>query len=270
MQIDTTRELDVKDRREYVFAVDLEVTEHFAEVVAANLPIDPHRNRDDGSHLYITTLYFDSRDHAIARACENRSDNIKLRAREYHDRGGDLSGLPEPMLWFEVKARTGARTRKLRLSVPTVDASTMLREGAVDSWLLQLHEDDNEADNEAMLREIIELSSKAIGPLQPDCLAHYRRRAWQDPTGATRVTLDTELSFHRARSEFFTSYTTLADVLQDPVLRVEHGVIEIKLRGECPAWLHEVLSSINIELGPNTNIQYSKFLAASAAVAAGI
>jgi hypothetical protein len=258
---------DVSERREYVFPVALELTEKFAAGVSANLAFDPHRNRKDGSHLYITTLYFDSSDHAIARACENQLDNIKLRAREYHDRGAGLDTGPEPLLWLEVKARTGARTRKLRLSVPTGEVGGLLREGAVDSWLLHLHEHDALAANEAMLRELVELCGEAEGPLRPACIAHYRRRAWQDASGSTRVTLDTELTFYRARPEFFTHYTTLSEALDQPVLQAEHGVIEIKLRGECPDWLDELLTPLGIELGPNTNIQYSKFLAASAAVA---
>jgi hypothetical protein len=80
------------------------------------------------------------------------------------------------------------------------------------------------------------------------------------------VTLDTELAFYRASVDVFHQLGSLRDLIKHrtPVLRADHCVIEIKLAGEQPEWLSELVAASKLEL--SSAKPFSKFLAASRAV----
>jgi hypothetical protein len=262
---------EVYERREYVYAVGPELGERFADAVSEHLRVDVYRPQlgvSAPAH-YVTTLYFDSARREIARACESGVDNVKLRAREYCDRSDEHGVWREPLLWLEVKARTGARTRKLRFGIPKGDVPPLLTRGLITPRMIEQQRARWDASAEALLAEIAVLCSKTKGPLRPDCLAHYRRWAWQDEAGDTRVTLDTELAFCRPPPALFRDITSLGEaVAGSQVIQAEEAIIEIKLRGECPAWLRELLRETGLEPAVSDGVPYSKFLAASRAVAA--
>jgi SPX domain protein involved in polyphosphate accumulation len=258
------------ERREYVYTVNTEAAAPFAAGVARQLAPDPHNCHTDDADTahYITTLYFDSANHDIARACASGEDNIKLRAREYSDRTVENQSTTEPMLWFEVKARDGASTRKLRLPIQTAEVGAFLEDGLVTERVVERQRGRWGHSAEQLFEDISKLCSRTAGPLRPDCVAHYRRSAWQGQAGSTRVTLDTELAFYRPPAAAFSQGSSLSDLIKrkTPVLRADHCVIEIKLAGEQPEWLTELIAATTLERERSSNKTFSKFLAASRAV----
>jgi SPX domain protein involved in polyphosphate accumulation len=259
------------ERREYVYTASAEAAEPFAAGVARHLALDPHniQARDADAAHYVTSLYFDSANHDIAHACARHDHNVKLRAREYFDRTIEDEITTEPLLWFEVKARVGASTRKLRFPIPTAEVGGFLEDGLITERMIELQRERWGRSAEQLFEEIAKLFSHTAGPLRPDCIAHYRRRAWQDQDGSTRVTLDTELAFYRPPVTVFSQFGSLSDLIKCnvPVVRANHCVIEIKLAGEQPEWLTALIAASKLEREDYPAQTFSKFLAASQAVA---
>jgi hypothetical protein len=252
-------------RAEHVFFLDDEEAHAFIDCVAAHLDVDSFHRREvewgEPPAHYVTTLYFDSDTQDIARACECGTDGIRLRAREYCDQLAEQVMRREPLLWLEVKTRTGARTRKIRFAIPSEEVHTVLCDGVI-SEQLRFPSRAWGQSTEAVLHEITQLCMHT-GPLKPDCMARYRRRAWQDACETLRVTLDTELAFFRPHW----SGTSLADAIAEPPsAQLSHGLVEIKARGEHPTWLRDLIVAAGLEPAYDGGHVFSKFVAASHAV----
>lgn len=218
---------------------------------------------DPAAH-YVTTLYFDSPLRDVASACEAGGDNIRLRTREYHDRRG--AGVHhEPLVWIEIKARTGDRTRKRRFALAIDEAGTLLGEGVITPRL-PIFQRAQASHSATVLSEIVELGARIRGPLGPDCVVQYRRRAWQDDEERLRITLDTELAYHRAPAQPFTNGRPLAERLGPACARLPHALVEIKLRREVPPWLDSLVDSLALAPAFAGKHEFSKFVAASRAV----
>lgn len=225
---------------------------------------------------YVTTLYFDTQSREIAQACEHGDVNVKVRAREYYDEHPDLTELAtsradvvrhDPHVWLEVKTRTGATTRKVRFALPTREVSAFLSEGVISEATLARQRATWGESADEVFRELGELCTQTAEPLQPDCLAHYRRRAWQDPAAALRITLDTRLRFYRPPPDMFSELQSLRDaVAGPPVAQLSSYLVEIKLRSEEPQWLRRLMVEARLEPGRLGDRPFSKFLAASRAV----
>jgi hypothetical protein len=258
-------------RSEQVFFLATEREQAFIEGVAARLEADWF-HRSDAQQIeppahYITTLYFDSITHEIARACEAGIEDVRLRAREYCDQLPEQLPRREPLLWLEVKTRNGPSTRKIRFAIPSHEIETALGDG-VASERLYFHSRSRPwgQSAEAVLREIAQLSTNA-GPLEPDCMSHYRRRAWQDTCETLRITLDTELAFYRAPTNLVWCDTALSDAIAEPpVTQLRHSLVEIKSRGVPPDWLLELMIEVGLEPAYEGQRAFSKFVAASHAV----
>lgn len=258
-------------RCEQKFFLATERVQAFVDGVAAQLEADWfHRSeaeQDEPLAHYITTLYFDSDTHVLARACEAGNEDVRLRAREYCDQLPEQGLRREPLLWLEVKTRKGPSTRKVRFAIPSHEVQTALGDGVISERLYfqnQTHEWGQSA--EMVLHEIAQLCMYT-GPLKPDCMSHYRRRAWQDTSETLRITLDTELAFYRAPTNLLWSDTTLADAIaQPPVAQLRNSLIEIKARGEQPAWLRELMNEVGLDPAREGKRGFSKFVAASNAV----
>jgi SPX domain protein involved in polyphosphate accumulation len=260
-----------EERSEQVYFLRTESTERFIERVSAHLAVDSFgRTESDASESpahYITTLYFDSDTQEIARACEGGNEGVRLRAREYADHLPEQGIRREPLLWLEVKTRNGASTRKVRFAIPSHEVQTVLSDGVISERMLHFESRAWGQPAEAVLREIAELCMNTAGPLKPDCMAHYRRQAWQDTDETLRITLDTELAFHRPPANLFQGGLALAETIAEPpVARLLHSLVEIKTRGEQPDWLRNLIAEVGLDPaheGPGT---FSKFVAASHAV----
>lgn len=267
--LDSTGTFD--ERSEHVYFLGAESTQTFVDSVGAHLAVDSfHRNESDPTEApahYITTLYFDSDTQEIARACEGGIRGVRLRAREYYDHVPEQGIRREPLLWLEVKTRDGTSTRKVRCAIPSHDVKTVLNDGVITERTLHFESHAWGQSAEAVLREIAELCMNTAGPLKPDCMAHYRRRAWQSADETLRITLDTDLAFHRPPANPFQGGLTLADAIAEPpVARLCHSLVEIKARGEQPGWLRNLIAEVGLQPaleGPGT---FSKFVAASHAV----
>jgi hypothetical protein len=256
-----------EERSEHVYFLRAESTQTFVEGVGAHLDVSFFANHalDELPAHYITTLYFDTDTQEIARACEGGTEGVRVRAREYYDRLPEQGIRREPLLWLEVKTRSGAVTRKLRFAIPSHEVDAVLRDGMITE-MLNLDARVWGPSAAAVLHEIGQLCMHAAGPLEPDCVAHYRRQAWEDADGTLRITLDTELAFHRPPAHPFQGGRMLAEALGEPVARLGHTLIEIKSRREPPAWLRNLIAQVGLEPaleGPGT---FSKFVAASHAV----
>ena len=196
-----------EERTEQVFFLRAESTQLFIDRVGARLNVDSHylddSDPDERPAHYITTLYFDSDTREIARACEGGARGVRLRAREYSARSPEQGIRREPVLWLEVKTRDGSSTRKVRCAIPSHEVPRVLSDGVISEQTLHFESYARGQSAEAVLREIAELCVRTAGPLRPDCMAHYRRRAWQDADETLRITLDTELAFHRPSADPF-------------------------------------------------------------------
>jgi SPX domain protein involved in polyphosphate accumulation len=216
---------------------------------------------------YVTTLYFDSSTREILRACERGAAGVRLRAREYYDCDPKLGIRREPLLWLEVKASSGSSTRKTRFAIPSSEIHAFLSDGVITKRMLMLQRPTWGRSAEAVIQEIAELCTKTAGPLRPDCLAHYRRRAWQDVGETMRITLDTELSFHRPPPNLFRGGSTLSDaVAGTPAGVLRYNLVEIKLRRDQPTWLRQLILDLGLEPALDGRRVFSKFVAASRAV----
>lgn len=258
-------------RSEQVFFLAAEREKTFVDGVAARLKADWfHRSEAQQSEPlahYITTLYFDSATHELARACEAGTEDVRLRAREYCDQLPEQGICREPLLWLEIKTRKGPSTRKIRFAIPSHEVQTALGDGVISERLyFQSLARGWGPSAEAVLHEIAQLCTN-IGPLRPDCMSHYRRRAWQDSNETLRITLDTELAFHRAPTKRLWSDTTLADAIAlPPVAALRHSLVEVKARGEQPTWLRELVNEVGLDPAREGKRTFSKFVTASHAV----
>jgi SPX domain protein involved in polyphosphate accumulation len=260
-----------EERSEHVYLLRAESTQAFIDAVSAHLDIDSFgRSESDPSEPpahYITTLYFDSDTQEMARACEGGTEGVRLRAREYYDRLPEQGIRREPLLWLEVKTRSGTSTRKVRFAIPSHEVQAVLSDGVITERMLHFESHAWGESAEAVLREIVELSMHTAGPLKPDCMAHYRRQAWQDADETLRITLDTELAFHRPPANPFQGGLTLAEAMAEPpVARLRHSLVEIKARGEQPDWLRNLIAEVGLEPALEGLGAFSKFVAASHAV----
>lgn len=252
-----------QDRLEYVYALPLEHAEAFAEGVGAQLPLDPYYQIWDELRpkRFVSTLYFDTPDQEIAAACADGSENIKLRAREYYAPADDSGVYHEPELWLEIKRREGARTKKLRCNILVRELGELLEDGVMTHEAVASRLNRWGEPGDRVLAEILTLLRRIDGPLRPNCIAHYRRRAWQDAQSEARVTIDTELSVYPPLdpSRYSGWGASLIEVVvgTEPLHELEHAIVEAKIEGPQPAWLEALL----VEATPRTD--FSKFLVAS-------
>lgn len=216
---------------------------------------------------YVTTLYFDSNAGEIVHACQRGVAGVRLRAREYYDCDPKLGIRREPLLWLEVKASSGSSTRKTRFAIPSTEIHAFLSDGVITRRMLMMQRRTWGRSADAVIHEIAELCTQTAGPLRPDCMAHYRRRAWQDVGETMRITLDTELAFHRPPANLFRDGLTLSDaVVGEPVGQLGYNLVEIKLRRDQPAWLRQLILDVGLEPALDAGRAFSKFVAASHAV----
>jgi hypothetical protein len=231
----------------------------------------PGANKLPEARHHVTTVYFDTPGRDVYRTAAASTDNTKLRAKEYYDLHPDLTELAtdprelvrySPLLWLELKHREGTRTRKHRIGIPKREVPNFFASGVVTSEMLRIQKETNGAGAESAIKELQEFCSRFQEPLRADCLASYRRSAWQDEEGMLRVTIDRSLSYFAPPADLWTrSHALVSETLGEPRASFAHCVVEVKMRGEPPAWLAEILTHSGAR-----EERYSKFLSASRAV----
>ncbi|HEX6245751.1 MAG TPA: VTC domain-containing protein [Polyangiales bacterium] len=262
------------DREEIKFVI--EPSRAPALVRALHRELTAHRFRGEGANVlpdaqhFTTTVYFDTPTRALYRAaCENPGNHGKLRAREYYDLHSSLAELatsPEqivrhqPWLFFELKRRAEARTFKHRVRLLKTEIEECFRQCRFDHARLDGSDPAEMADRVALEAFCAEIRE----PLAPSCVVNYRRLAFQDQLGALRVTLDLNVAYYRPLTVAWQSPGALLRTnLGAPVGGLRGCLLEVKLRGEAPAWLTRALDG-----AAGRREAFSKFSAASAAVLA--
>jgi len=262
------------EREEVKFLLRREQIQPFATAMAAHLP--HHRFTGEGANPlprprhFVTTIYFDTASrHQYRAALANSGWNVKLRAKEYYDLHPSLAELAtdprqivkfQPVLWLELKFKDGARTAKRRIAIPKAQIPGFLAQGAITSEMLALLREAG--GDEAVLREIAATCARYDEPFRADCLVNYRRMPWQDADGRLRVTLDVGLELYAPPADLWQRDRALVrETLGAPRGRIDHGIVEIKARGEHPRWLTDLLHDMGAE-----RERWSKFEQASAAV----
>jgi len=246
--------------------LDQELPSHrFTGEDANSLP-DPHH--------FVTTVYFDTATRAQYHAAVTHVDrNVKVRGKEYYDVHPSLAEVAtdpsallhyQPWLWFELKRREGKKTFKQRVRLPKREVPQFFRRSmapsALDSAARVAEPDEVTSGRSLALFE--QFCRELEEPLIASCIVNYRRLSWQSDDGALRVTLDLNLAFWKPLAELWTLEEPLTpSVLGAPSARLDRAVLEVKSRGEPPAWLERALG--RTAAAPS---RFSKFVAASRAV----
>ena len=257
-----------RDRRELKFTLSELHAAEFASQVSARIP--KHRfsgrgaNRLPRARHYVTTVYFDTPARDLYRAVREDADNLKIRAREYYDLHPELMELAtdprdvvrySPVLWIEIKGKRDGRTYKRRIGIPKGDLSPFFERGEVSQAMREIQraahahrpsspeplEDETlqlTAASEDVIGELLSLRERFCEPLRASCLVNYRRTAFEDATGSLRVTFDQRVACFPASESLWQSEKPLVrEALGAPVHEQRGYILEVKTRGELPAWL---------------------------------
>jgi hypothetical protein len=262
-----------QSRTELKYKLDTARAASFAAKVQAHLPV--HRFVGEGANKlprarhYTTTVYFDTPSFALYRAVLANESSLKVRAREYYDVHPELMELAtdsaqvvrySPVLWVEIKRKVDGRTRKRRLGIPKREVTAFFEDGTVSDATHKLQR-ETPGDND-VISELLALRAQLSEPLRASCVVNYRRSAWEDLTGSLRVTIDQRLACFAPQPSLFSDAAPMVrERLGAPRYEDTQCVIEIKTRGEQPAWLDAALA----ESGAQAS-SFSKFALASRAM----
>lgn len=230
-------------------------------------------NRLPDPHHYVTTVYFDTATRAQYRSAVTHVDrNVKVRGKEYYDVHPSLAEVAtdptallhyQPWLWFELKRREGKKTFKHRVRLPKRDVPQFFRRTMSAEALrsaAQVTGDEVPSNRSLVLFE--QFCRELDEPLEASCIVNYRRLSWQSDDGALRVTLDLNLAFWKPPRQLWSLEEPLTpSLLGKPSARLDRAVLEVKSRGEPPAWLDRALARSAAD--PS---RFSKFVAAASAV----
>lgn len=221
---------------------------------------EPDSRADVEQH--ITTVYLDTPNRDIYRACLAGEGDEKLRIKEYRP---SASASAASTVWIEVKKSCNSRSQKHRLPVPKA-----LIDGALEAGELSLETllaaDNHSSHAREFLQRLWRIQRRYRRPLHATCVVHYSRTAWQDRSGELRITVDRDLRVSALSP----------DGPRDVEFLPWHGpdapargamLLEVKHRGALPRWLASGLEPIPAACLPQQPARpFSKFLAASHAV----
>jgi hypothetical protein len=258
------------DRVESKYVLRAAVVRPFVTALRRELSL--HRFTGEGANVlpdaqhFSTSIYFDTASHAHYRAAvDDREHNVKVRAREYYDLQPSLAELAtdpsqivryQPWVWFEVKERDAARSRKLRFRLPKTEVSAFFRKEH-PAFTAPDHGERDDA-----LRSIVSYLSALDEPLVPSCIVNYRRIALQNPSSTVRVTIDLEIGFYAPPADLWERTHALVRGTFGAPAQVEKRVlVEVKCQGAAPRWLERALAEVRA-----VELPYSKFVEAARAV----
>ncbi len=221
--------------REYVYELKFYVAEQQAtpllQWVRTHLDPDPHGTGADGDSYRVSSLYFDTADHAVL-ARRGSYARSKYRVRRY-DGGGDA-------MFLERKTRGKYRVFKRRAAVQAAQLPDLLEATPVRGW-----------GGYWFHRRLL-----ARG-LRPVCRIDYQRiaRIGQGSYGPLRLTLDDDLTAWHAPELSFDGQAA-GRALSDT-----RRILELKFGHAMPAVFKQLIQEFSPEL---TGI--SKYRLASAAL----
>jgi len=208
-------------RTERTFVLAAERADRLEEAVNAHLPARLY----DGEHTcWNRSVYLDTEDARFARAIvDNPNFSTKLRIRSY---AGSATPAGAP-LWVEVKHRRGLAVRKARFEAHPAAVAPLLRGGTPP--------ESPEQEEFARVR--------GLRSLVPTVVVDYRRRSYESPDGAIRLTFDAEVTAGRAAADYFGEP---GGGVTDRRLLCDAVLFEVKLRGATPVpdWLRAALGTL--------------------------
>lgn len=196
-----------------------------------------------GPRQRVTSLYLDTAQLTFLRWHRERAaERFKLRIRRYGEQ-------PAPMLYAEVKRKTGSVVRKRRAAFPAPALHAVLRgSGLPDSEASPDDSDD--------LKEFVHRRSQSGAA--PRMLVTCVRESLRDPKDGTAVTVDRDLRYQP---------TCRGDLLGDasawhpmPLPGGSGGataLVEVKYAVDPPAWME----ALTVQLAP-WRVSFSKYAAA--------
>jgi hypothetical protein len=237
----------VRRRIELKYLLPAAQTRELRTLITAQ-PADPALRRIGG---WVTTVYFDLPDRRLARAAlERPEENLKLRMREYFD---DEGASCSRFVWFEIKERQGAASRKSRFRLHKRLVGRFLR-GEVDiATILTCQGEDADLTGVcATVQRIHELAGESWTPFGA---VRYRRCSLEGGTPAGRLTLDDRISYHLGPIPLYEAGGELDRGTLGPAVGEESsGVLEVKHGGDAlPEWCRRLA-------GGREPVEYSKFL----------
>lgn len=262
-------------RTELKYAVPVELARKLAseidEHLAPHRHVGPGANRLPGPQHHVTTIYFDTTSRALYRASQAHEKHIKLRAKEYYDLHPGLVETAtdprqlvrfQPTLWLEVKSRDGGQSGKRRIGIPKHDVPAFFAHGDITPEMIAIQEPAFGAAARSVLQAVAELCASCGESLRADCIVNYRRKAWQDEAGNTRITLDRDVAFYRPPADLWTRDWALTRRTLGAATGSEpRAIVEVKLLADTPPWLAQLLATHGMQ-----PIRFSKFESAAAAV----
>lgn len=180
---------------------------------------DPHASDPDGSYM-LQSLYFDSPTRvAYYEKLDGVPRRTKLRLRVY-----DPAASPDSPVFVEIKYKVGDTVFKRRTPITREECLASLDQPFF--WPPRL--------DDPVLREYTRLA-RARG-MRPAILVRYRRQALSarhDPS--VRVTFDDQVEALRTDDLFSLEHSPFS------ALPAEHAILEIKVSGKMPWWLHRAI-----------------------------
>jgi len=202
-------------------------------------------------HGWVTTVYFDLPDRRLARAAlERPEENLKVRMREYFDEEGTPCSR---FVWFEIKERQGAASRKSRFRLHKRLVARFLKGEADLAAILTCQ--GSGSDPSGVFETVQRIHDLAGDTWMPFGAVRYRRCSIEGGTPAGRLTLDDRISYHLGPLSLYDTHDALDRRAVGPSAGEEaSGVMELKHGGDpLPPWCRPFV-------GGTSPIEYSKFL----------
>jgi len=226
------------DRHEAKYIIPPAIVPRLREFIRPFCEPDPYARGSPPEYL-VTTLQFDTFDHALHRAKETEAvSRFKIRARIYGEPG-------ESPVFAEVKRKVKGTIIKSRAKIPFDQWNEEL------IWSKRIRLTFKSRNEEAGFYEFARLV-REIGA-RPVCLVRYRRESYfgvHDPYA--RVTFDRELRYQPTSSwtdwgrhgRWFAMDTPLLQGKGEPFSGV---ILELKTLSDAPQWMLDLIMQFNLE-----------------------
>lgn len=192
--------------------------------------LDQHVEADDFATSTISSLYFDTADFAMIQdSLAKKHGKEKIRLRTYFE---DPDG--NTPVFLELKQKMAGVGYKYRVAT-TQNKALFNLVGASTS----------DANLAVQLRTL----EQRYGRIAPQMLIRYQRQSFKGrQEQAVRLTLDSEITYCLSQQLGVTSHAP------QPLLPANHLILEIKVNGEQPGWLVELLEKHGLE-----KVSFSKY-----------
>jgi VTC domain-containing protein len=184
------------------------------------MEFDPLAPTDDGTYL-LQSLYFDSPTRrAYREKLDGVSSRIKLRSRVYSPDASD-----DGPVFIEIKRKDGDFIYKDRTTISREEYAACLNDGPFFS---------PPSLDDPVMREFTRIARGLA--MRPAVLVRYHRQALAGRRDKTiRVTFDDQVEALRTDDLFCLEHSPFY------ALPPDHAVLEIKLSGRLPRWLHHIV-----------------------------